>query len=411
VRTLADVKKNESVLFITSQLRQREIKMAHALKFLGWSVGLIYYKSTPINPEGNFDFIKEVHSADQAHKIAQIMSPNLIHVFSGAIDDYILFFTEKKIAPVVIDLNDVFTPSLMNYCPERFSLTKKALAFADGFCARDLQVKRAVKIDHCTLPPKVILFPEYCWNKNHSLPNKKNNDEIHIVSVGTISLETYGMLDCCYLELVQLITNQDIHFHIYPPWQYAKSHNMATNTHFERDYAQFIELSKVNPYLHLHDSLSPEKLAEVLPQYDFGIISGGCKEFGQRYTHYKPAYVASCYSGRISDYLDASLPILINDEVVFNYKLLKHYGISVDLKGIIKPGFKVKLQAIRNDANVQKNVANAASKLSITKNASRLARYYLNIIQSEKKKPKQRKTFFSILKSLLYPIPNKDMVV
>lgn len=370
---------DESVLFITSQLRQREIKMAYALKSLGWRVDLIYYNSTPFKPEGFFDFIQEVKSAKEAYKHAQLLAPRLIHIFSGAIDDYVMLFCKNKVAPIVIDLNDIFTPALMDYCSERFEPTRKVLSLADGFCARDLQVKRAEQLDSYQLPPQLLFFPEYCWN-NKALNKEKTSQELHIVSVGTISLETHGMFDCCYLKLVNYIIKHGIHFHLYPPWSYRKDYKL--NLNFEKDYAQFLALERNNSYVHIHESLPVDKLADELPQYDFGIISGGCKEFGQKFSHFKPIYVESCYSGRISDYLDANLPILINEEVAFNYRLLKRYGVSVDLKKIIQSGFKSELQAFKQDGYVQNKLEKARTRLSIISNAPRLAKFYSNIINS-----------------------------
>ena len=383
------LKASKSILFVTSQLRQREIKMAHALRSLGWVVGLVYYHSTPFKPDGIFDFHLEVKSARKAYKYAEKLNPRIIHVFSGAIDDYVLLFCRNKIAPVIIDLNDIFSPSLMKYCTERYDPTKEALELADGFCARDLQVKYAEQLDNFQIPANIVFFPEYCWNKA-TVTKKQADDEIHIVSVGTISLETLEMYDSCYLELVKLITHQKIHFHIFPPWSYRKDYHLNPSVNFERDYADFIELARTNPYLHVHDSLPIEQLAEELPKYDFGIISGGYEGFGQRYTHCEPAYVESCYSGRIADYLDANLPILINEEVIFNYSLLKRYGIVIDLKKAQQPDFKRQLQNILADAKMKQQVATAKSTLSIEKNANRLANFYLktmrkNLVYTSKK--------------------------
>ncbi len=370
------------VLFVTSQLRQREIKMAYALRSLGWRVGLLYQDTTPFKPNGHFDYFCAVSHAKEAHMIASQLSPRVIHVFSGAIDDYISTFCKNKIAPVVIDLNDVFTPCLMDYCPERYVPTKEALALADGVCARDLQVKRAQQLDGCQLPAHAILFPEYCWGEQQ-LPSKDDKvDEIHIVSVGTISLETYGMYDCCYLELVKKIIAHKVHFHIYPPWSYRKGYTVGANVNFERDFADYLALQDESPYLHIHNSLPIDELARVLPQYDFGIISGGCTAFGQTYTHFKPAYVAACYSGRISDYLDAGLPILINEEVTFDYRLLKRYGVGVDLKCVLTPHFKTHLQAVKQDTQLKNNLQRMRTVYTVKKNAQRLATFYSDLIET-----------------------------
>lgn len=373
---------SKAVLFVTTQLRQREIKLAFALKSMGWRVGLIYFDSTPFKPQF-FDFAWQVDSAKKAHYYAKKIAPSVIHLFSGAIDDYVLLFCREKIAPVVIDLNDVFTPSLMDYCPERYEPTKEALSLADGFCARDLQVKCAEYFDHCQLPDQTIFFPEYCWNKSETLNIQKSSQEIHIVSVGAISLETYGMYDCCYLEIVKKLIKHGIHIHFYPPWSYRKGYSQQANVDFKKDYAQFIELSEQSHYLHLHHSLPVEELAKVLPNYDFGIISGGCSEFGQRYTHFKPNYVQSCYSGRISDYLDAGLPVLINSEVTFDHWLLNRYDVSFDLKEILHDHFKEKLLDLKQDMSTQKKIKKAKEKLSITTNAPRLAQFYSNVMLSK----------------------------
>lgn len=414
MRNIADAKglmsSDKSVLFVTSQLRQREIKMASALKSIGWKVGLIYYKSTPFTPDNYFDFAWEVTSALQAYRYANELTPKVIHVFSGAIDDYVMHLCRHKIAPVVIDLNDVFSPALMDYCPERFPITKEALALADGFCARDLQVKRAQQIDHCRIPDRLLFYPEYCWNTERPLASKFDDNEIHIVSVGTISLETYGMYDCCYVELVKRIVAQGIHIHFYPPWHYRKDFKQQHGPSFEKDYADFIELQKTTPYFHIHDSLPVDKLAEQLGKFDFGIISGGCKEFGQRYSHFKPVYVEACYSGRITDYLDAGLPVIINEEVVFDYRLLKRYGVSVDLKKILHPGFKEELLRLKKSNAYKSQIPFVRKTLSISQNAHRLANFYADVMQCKIKKS-ILDTNVSLTKKLISYIPKKVMQV
>jgi hypothetical protein len=265
----------ESVLFVTSQLRPRELKMADGLRKLGWTVGLIYCKWTPFDPTAFFDFAIEVASAEAAHMAAQQITPRVAHVFSGAIDDFVMLFCRNKPSPVVIDLNDVFVPSLFDYCHERFEPTREALALADGFCARDLQVKSAQKVDGFKLPKQLVLFPEYCW-KTASFEGSEKfpADEIHVVSVGTFSLETQGMFDSCYLQLARLLIGQQIHFHIYPHWAYRRDHLGSPHANFKKDFADFLALEKTSPYLHVHDSLPIEELARVLPKFRWARDSG-----------------------------------------------------------------------------------------------------------------------------------------
>ncbi len=374
-----------SVLFVTSQLRPRELKMAHGLRRLGWRVGLIYYEWTPFDPQAYFDFCVTAGSADEAHQLAKQLSPRICHVFSGAIDDLVLEFCRRKPAPVVIDLNDVFAPSLFDYCHERFEPTREALLLADGFCARDLQVKSAEHADGFRVPPHMIFFPEYCWNtapRAGSPEPQARSDEVHVVSVGTFSLETQGMYDSCYLRLAKTLIGQGIHFHIYPHWAYRRDHAGSPHANFEKDFADFLALQRVSPYLHLHDSLPIDELGKVLPRYDFGLVSGGAAEFGQKLGFYYPAYLETCYSGRIADYLDARLPILINQEVKFDYWLLHRYGLCIDLKGALKPGFRDRLLEIKRSPQQRARMEHAAKKLSVDANAARLAVFYEQVTAS-----------------------------
>jgi putative sugar O-methyltransferase len=88
----------------------------------------------------------------------------------------------------------------------------------------------------------------------------------------------------------------------------------------------------------------------------------------------------TCFSGRISDFLDARLPVLINREVVFNYRLLKRYGVMVDLDGVLEPGFRERLLKLKRDHALAQAVERAAQVLSLDANIGRLAAYYEKVI-------------------------------
>lgn len=380
----------ESVLFVSSQVRPRELKMADGLRRIGWKVGLIYFPWTPFDHREHFDFGLTAGNAEEALQLAKSLSPRVCHVYSGAIDELVLSFCRDKPCPVVIDLNDIFAPSLFDYCHERFAPTREALSLADGLCARDLQSVSARTADGFVLPPHRIFFPEYCWN-DHPIPalteERLASSEVHVVSVGTFSLETQGMYDSCYLQLVKLFAERKIHFHIYPHWSYRKDHHGSPHADFARDFADFLALEKVSPFVHVHDSAPLETLRRELPGYDFGIVSGGCQAFGQRLKYYKPAYLETCYSGRISDYLDARLPVLVNDEVRFDFDLLRHYGAGVDLKGLLEPDFKNELLRIKRDPGRADVMARVARLMSVGHNAPRLGRFYRGLMKPGEERP------------------------
>ena len=382
-------KKANSVVFVTTLLRAREIKMATALRHCGWTVVLLYKQTTPIHPENNYDIAIRFDDDSEIHRVAKELQAPIYHLFSGAIDELTLNLCRDKPGRVVVDLNDIFCPSLFNYLEERFNKTKECLALADALCCRDLQPKFADRFDNFTLPRHILLFPEYSWTDGPAHPNaapKKSANELHVASVGTFTVKSQGMADSSYFKLAQLLADQKIHLHIYPHWFYRKAASSAFNFSMETDLAEYLELERRSPYLHLHESLPHNELARELTQYDFGIISGGSPELGQELSFLTTKYMASCYSGRISDYLDARLPILINKEVAFNYWLLDRYGIAVDLGEILKPGFRDKLLSIKQSPRWANNVSNAAANLSLNKQAARLGHFYDKVIQHEAQK-------------------------
>jgi putative sugar O-methyltransferase len=372
-----------SVLFVSPLLRAREVKMAAALRQIGWKVVLIHLQNTPFAPEAYFDIAIQARTESEAHSFAKTLRPRICHAFSGAVDGLLLRLCRDKPGPLVIDLNDVFCPSLFNYCTERFEPTRECLAKADALCARDIQARAAHHLDGFPLPKHTLLFPEYTWADPPPVAAAQarfDSDEVRVVSVGTFCLESRGEYDSCYLKLAELLAAQKIHLHIYPHWFYKESPLSAFNWDLAKDFTDFFALQRRTDYLHIHDSIDFEALATELLAYDFGIVSGGCAELGQRLGLLKSAYMMTCYSGRISDYLDARLPILINKEVGFNFQLLRHYRVEIDLGGVLQPGFRDLLLAVKRDPDQHRAVEEAARRLSIGRHASRLAALYERVI-------------------------------
>ncbi len=374
----------QTVVLVTSLLRAREIKVAHALKSQGWHSILVYITTTPFEPEEHFDVAIRVAGAGEALAVVRQVQPRICHVFSGAIDEILQTFCRNKPAPLVIDLNDVFCDALFNYCHERFEPTRECLSLADAFVARDLQAQFAARIDGFDLPPNILIFPEYCEAEVEStadLRARRDSDEVHVVSVGTFSLEKQGWYDSGYLTLARRLVDQGVHFHIFPHWFYQKSKSSVFGWSAENDLSDFYDLQKTTPYLHLHQSLSIEDLRRELPKYDFGIIAGGSEGLGQRLEHLKKSYMDSCYSGRIADYLEARQPILINPEVSFNFYILKRYGVVVDLNGVLSPGFRETLLSIKRDPSWNARLDAAARSWSLAANAPRLTNFYERVIR------------------------------
>jgi putative sugar O-methyltransferase len=379
---------NRTVVFVTNLLRAREIKLALAARSQGWCVILIYTQTTPMDPADYFDLSLCASDDAEAIRFAHAVRPHVCHVFSGAIDELVISLCRDKPSPVVVDLNDVFSDTLFNYCEDRFVPTRECLALADGIVARDRQPAYNRRDCGAKLPRHKILFPEYCWGDTVAekavTETKRVGDQVHVVSVGTFCLETQGFFDTGYLRLARMLTDQGIHFHVYPHWAYQDRADPMWNADYERDFADFIQLSTETPFMHMHKSVSFDQLKRELPAYDFGLVSGGCPEFGQKLSILKSNYMEACYSGRIADYLDAGLPVLINPEVKFNYWFMKRYGFAVDLKGVLEPGFQEKLQDIVSQGEHRENALAYAKEFSLKIQGPRLVQFYSRIISEER---------------------------
>ena len=374
----SEIDNKNPILFVSTLLRARELKMACALRREGWWVALIYFDNTPFEPKQFFDQVFRVEKQSKALSLAKRIRPSITHIFSGSIDELTLNFCNHKPSPIVLDLNDVFAPSLQNHNKERFKPTKQCLELADGFCSRDLQVKYAEKLDGWKIPPDNVFFPEYCWfDTDLDCPEiLDNTNEISVVSVGSFCLETQGYHDSAYLRLAEMLTEQEIHFHIYPHWSYQNNQEA-----FFVAFREFFTLQEKTKYLHVHESLPLDELAVVLKNYDLGIVSGGSLELGQELQLTHDEYMKSCYSGRIADYLDAGLPILINKEVAFNVSLLKRLGMHVDLDKIHQPNFKEYLIESVNKIRTKKIQVKARERFSLASQSKRLSEYYSRLIE------------------------------
>ena len=371
-----------TVVFVSSLLRPREIKLATALRHMGWKVILLYKQTTPFHPERHFDLPIRLPTELMLARVAKLLQPRVCHIFSGAVDDAILALCRDKPGPIVVDLNDIFCSALFNYHPERFAPTQEILSRADGLVSRDLQPKVAQRMDGFTLPPDVLLFPEYSWIDGPAQPGaakKLSADEVHVVSVGTFTLESQNMYDSAYLQLARLLAERKIHLHIYPHWFYRDTRGSAFRFNQEAHFADFYALAKETPYLHMHQSLPVDQLALELPQYDFGIVSGGCERLGQCLDFLTDAYMKACYSGRIADYLDARLPVMVNAEVAYNCRLLRRHGILVELEGLFDEDFRERLLSLKRDPALTDAVERAAVDLSLERQSARLVAFYEKI--------------------------------
>ncbi len=187
------------------------------------------------------------------------------------------------------------------------------------------------------------------WFVNYNPKEKLSykDGEIHIAYPGSLALEDSQVI---LMSHVREALKQKIHFHIYPnPKPTEKEINSLTQNN-----------SKLRPYLHIHDYVSPEKLSQEMSKYDFGLcygdIWGELNSEIQKYT----------FGNRISSYWESSIPIIVQEgydsttkEVSKNHlgiickdmknikKHIKNFNYEASIKDIVK---------YRNEKAIEKNI-------------------------------------------------------
>ena len=380
------------VAFVSVMPKAREVKLAHALRSQGVKVHLLNVGKSAYTTrlEDYFESIHETSRLSNALKWLRNPSFDMIHVFFSAAEAELYELVRDLGRPFILDFNDVWSPCYFESNPERYQVVQKLLNLASASCERDLQLSRASQLDGLPLPQKRLSFPEYCWNTEVDVSSQgvqdcertKSKDQLRVVSVGMFLPERSGWRDSGLLQTAQLLADRQIELHIYPHWTYAglfdqRSEGLfSANDHIGQVFSDYLHLQEVVPSLRLHKPVPPEQLTSHLRRFDAGLIVAGSSLAGQRAEYYKPEYLKSCFSGRISDYIDAGLPVISNWEMDFNMRLLTDLQVDIDFEGVVAPGGEQFLRGRLQEIHEKAAVENAVRGFSLAENARKLTDFY-----------------------------------
>ncbi len=204
----------------------------------------------------------------------------------------------------------------------------------------------------------LFLTPSCLEEWTHS-PKKKNMKETHIVYAGN-PLNDDIFYSYPFKKIIKEITAQKMHLHTYG------------KNYFHNNY--FLNEEKNNPYFHYHDKVNPKKLNETISNYHYGIISDFYNEF------INPLWPKTSISHKISNYLEAGLPIIISNEYQSAVDFVKKYkiGICVDYKDIKE--LRGILQSI-DYKKLQENVKKVQRELSIGNLTKKLESFYKEVAE------------------------------
>ena len=147
------------------------------------------------------------------------------------------------------------------------------------------------------------------YNKNKRLSSKDR--EIHIVSVG--DMDIIPRLGAPSKEVSKAIVKQKIHYHVYP-----------LRTSLPKSHLKEITPTKeLEKYFHIHSYVLPDKLAEELSKYDFGLHPVNYSK------NAKPGLEKYAGANKVASYLEASIPLIVKKSVEMYSKPVKKYKFGI----------------------------------------------------------------------------------
>lgn len=207
------------------------------------------------------------------------------------------------------------------------------------------------------LPKLQLSFEPYC-SKEFQVPiNKdklsKKDKELHLVYVGFFWTNQGEAGSHFFNKLL----DQKIHLHLY-----ITGIGDDLSKEEKLDYLNdFFPGCKENKYFHIHPTLPPKDLIPEISKYDFGLfpLIPLSKE------NIEPKF---CASNKIASYLEAGLPLITPEELIFLNKTLKSYGLDIiyndkNIMGLNKRLKKLdyedlinKLKKMREEYSIEKNI-------------------------------------------------------
>jgi hypothetical protein len=288
---------------------------------------------------------------------------------------YIALEVSKKYhasTPVVTDYQDVLSiyygidPS-QNWQKKELPYENLCFRFSDGIVAHSLEPFEGMRLWKIKDKKKRIFLPLYADNDSFCSKVKPfSMDDVHLVYAGGVMGSHrdkihYGATQ--FFWLIDYLTRQKIHFHIYPSPSGLKA-----------DTVEYEQAALSNPYFHFHAPVGQQELATELSNYHYGIMPFFRVNSGQSDLKHKYATTLKLFN-----YLEAGLPILAGADVIYQSWLVKRYNLGIvipkkedfaDLRSLI---YATPYQDQVN--NILKN----REQLSLKKHIPRLLEFYKSL--------------------------------
>ncbi len=313
------------IVFVSETPKIREAKLAYGLRQIGWEVILVHRNNFNGESSKYFDASYRYQSAEEALNLVGGLGCKLFHVFTAAVCPTSMAFVTERPGVVILDYIDFFDAMIYhNY--ELMAAQRHCFERADALVCRDIQIAESNRLNRRRRIKDSCYFPEYCWPRLPDLaPRQHSEDEIHLVHGGWVDAKKPEVkTEQTNLDILTQFAERGVHVHLY-------AHMNIPREHFAQEYGDFLDLGKRTGRAHFHETLPFDQLPAALAQYDFGLCLIPRLELPGHSTRYpkSKAHYQFCGSARITDYIDACLPVISDPLLRFQGYTLKRHGLRI----------------------------------------------------------------------------------
>ena len=235
-------------------------------------------------------------------------------------------------------------------------------------------IKEELLGENLKIVPKRLNFNPYC-SREFIVPLNKNklskkDKEIHMVYIGSMGTVGFGE-ENYILKYISKIIESGMHVHVYTKSNTLPSKEIMKIT--SNDFSNFLN----SKYFHLHEPLGPKEIVKEISQYDYGLLLVSVplpKEHPERLGGYG-------MGNKNASYLEAGIPCIYDDGLIFIGQLMKKYRVGFPLGDINKIyDLKNKLKKINYEA-IEKNIILARQDFLMEKHLDRFIEFILKMAE------------------------------
>ncbi len=304
---------NKKITFLLLVCAPRSYKIINALHHKGYYIEIIMWGNamylTQEKCDEYFQIADEYRLCIDAEEVMMYCSSTnskILHIFSEINSNIelprILINCKSLFPKIVFDEYDVVAEMQRGVSEELIESELFCLENADGLCNR-YRCMEYLETKGYKICSKRIHFIDCCNDSiKYESPQKSAENELNLVHVGTVladnAYETSKVARL--LEFGLRCKENKVHLHIYPV-----SYDTAKLT-------EYIKMEKINPYFHLHPSVSIHALPQEISKYDYGVFcaQNGFLDHASEKGGYRRESLIFCEANRFYDFLDAGLPVV-----------------------------------------------------------------------------------------------------